>query len=518
MVRAHPAGPRRVVRARGLPRARGRRALRLPGRGLLDRHRDARALPRGHLRPARRARGERRCRRATRPTRSCTRLHHERRADRPAGACSAATARWATASAVERAVLHDSVRRGRATARSSRACWPRARGSADGARDRARRDRRRRARAWRPAPWSTRGARRRARGAGGVSRMTRPDARGDRARSTRRACSTTCSRQPHQLGDALWRVESAGIAAARPARAASWSAGMGGSAIGGDLAPPPSATRATAPDAHRARLRARALDRRRHARALRELLGRHRGDARLLRGGRRERARRAWRSPPAASSRELARDGGRAGDRRAVGHAAARRGGLHDGGRARVRRRLRRRAVAARARSRRRRAARELAEEWGPDAPADSLAKALARELARHVPVVYGAGPTAPVAQRWKTQLNENAKLPAFAACCRRPTTTRSAAGTGAGARAPLAPSSSTTPSSTRACAAASSSPPSSSSAQPRVERVADARRDARSSACCRSCCLGDLVSVYLAVLAASTPRRWRRSTASRSC
>jgi glucose/mannose-6-phosphate isomerase len=32
------------------------------------------------------------------------------------------------------------------------------------------------------------------------------------------------------------------------------------------------------------------------------------------------------------------------------------------------------------------------------------------------VPVVYGAGPTASVAARWKTQVNENAMAPAFAA------------------------------------------------------------------------------------------------------
>ena len=44
------ASPRagRLVRARGLPGARGRGAVRLPRRGLLDRHRHARALPAGH--------------------------------------------------------------------------------------------------------------------------------------------------------------------------------------------------------------------------------------------------------------------------------------------------------------------------------------------------------------------------------------------------------------------------------------------------------------------------------------
>lgn len=42
-------------------------------------------------------------------------------------------------------------------------------------------------------------------------------------------------------------------------------------------------------------------------------------------------------------------------------------------------------------------------------------AAALAAQLGAVVPVVYGAGLTAPVARRWKAQLNENAKLPAFA-------------------------------------------------------------------------------------------------------
>jgi glucose/mannose-6-phosphate isomerase len=38
----------------------------------------------------------------------------------------------------------------------------------------------------------------------------------------------------------------------------------------------------------------------------------------------------------------------------------------------------------------------------------------IASQLEGRVPVVYGAGPTAAVARRWKTQLNENAKVPAF--------------------------------------------------------------------------------------------------------
>jgi glucose/mannose-6-phosphate isomerase len=38
----------------------------------------------------------------------------------------------------------------------------------------------------------------------------------------------------------------------------------------------------------------------------------------------------------------------------------------------------------------------------------------LARTLHGTVPIVHGAGPTAAIARRWKTQINENAKAPAF--------------------------------------------------------------------------------------------------------
>ena len=41
-------------------------------------------------------------------------------------------------------------------------------------------------------------------------------------------------------------------------------------------------------------------------------------------------------------------------------------------------------------------------------------ADGLAAELAGTVPLIYGGGLTAPVAYRWKCELNENAKLPAF--------------------------------------------------------------------------------------------------------
>jgi glucose/mannose-6-phosphate isomerase len=56
----------------------------------------------------------------------------------------------------------------------------------------------------------------------------------------------------------------------------------------------------------------------------------------------------------------------------------------------------------------------QLVAEWGPDAPEGSLAKELARGLHGTIPVIAGAGLTTPIAYRWKTQFNENAKQPAF--------------------------------------------------------------------------------------------------------
>jgi glucose/mannose-6-phosphate isomerase len=57
---------------------------------------------------------------------------------------------------------------------------------------------------------------------------------------------------------------------------------------------------------------------------------------------------------------------------------------------------------------------RKLTDDWGPDAPDDSLAKSLARTLHGSIPVIYGAGMTAAVARRWKSQVNENAKRHGF--------------------------------------------------------------------------------------------------------
>ncbi|MCX7682498.1 MAG: bifunctional phosphoglucose/phosphomannose isomerase [Anaerolineae bacterium] len=61
----------------------------------------------------------------------------------------------------------------------------------------------------------------------------------------------------------------------------------------------------------------------------------------------------------------------------------------------------------------------EVMREWqmdiGPQVPtAQNAAKSLAERLVNRLPVVYGAGFLAPVANRWKTQFNENSKHWAF--------------------------------------------------------------------------------------------------------
>jgi glucose/mannose-6-phosphate isomerase len=55
-----------------------------------------------------------------------------------------------------------------------------------------------------------------------------------------------------------------------------------------------------------------------------------------------------------------------------------------------------------------------LVEEWGASAPDDSLAKSVARSLDGTIPVIHGASATTAPARRWATQLNENSKSPAF--------------------------------------------------------------------------------------------------------
>jgi glucose/mannose-6-phosphate isomerase len=59
--------------------------------------------------------------------------------------------------------------------------------------------------------------------------------------------------------------------------------------------------------------------------------------------------------------------------------------------------------------------AERLGAEWGLDGALDGQARALARDLVGTIPVIAGSELMSEVAYRWKTQVNENAELPAFA-------------------------------------------------------------------------------------------------------
>jgi glucose/mannose-6-phosphate isomerase len=56
----------------------------------------------------------------------------------------------------------------------------------------------------------------------------------------------------------------------------------------------------------------------------------------------------------------------------------------------------------------------ELIASWRPGGEQDEFPKELARGLYGTVPQIAGAGLTSAIAYRWKTQFNENAKVPAF--------------------------------------------------------------------------------------------------------
>ncbi len=59
---------------------------------------------------------------------------------------------------------------------------------------------------------------------------------------------------------------------------------------------------------------------------------------------------------------------------------------------------------------------REACASWSPEAGDEALPKQLAREALGTVVAIYGSVLTAPIAYRWKCQINENAKVPAWAA------------------------------------------------------------------------------------------------------
>ena len=218
---------------------------------------------------------------------------------------------------------------------------------------------------------------------------------------------------PEQLRDALWRVESANLEP-HESPGGLVVAGMGGSAIGGALARAALGDRASRPIVL---ARGYALP----AWTTPDttvLCSSYSGDT--------EETLAVFEAAGALGARRIvvdhrrqARRGGarrrRPGDPAAGRLPAPRRGRLLAGRRARGRGDLRRRrAPARRDRRRRRRTPRRSSPPGGPTARRTASPKALARGLHGTVPQIAGAGLTAPIAYRWKTQINENAKMPAF--------------------------------------------------------------------------------------------------------
>jgi glucose/mannose-6-phosphate isomerase len=218
--------------------------------------------------------------------------------------------------------------------------------------------------------------------------------------------------QPHQVQDALWRVESAAIPRAdRPLGLVV--CGMGGSAIGGDLAAAAIGTRAAAPIVT---VRGYELPRWVGADTL-AVCASYSGNT--------EETLHCFRQAGAAgASRVVVTTGGELA-------AAAREAGVPVIG---VPSGMQPRAavvymtvaalecaasagVVESLRSELDEAGQilaELAAAWGPDAEGEPEPMALARRLAGRIPVVYGGQVTTAPARRWRSQLNENSKIPAF--------------------------------------------------------------------------------------------------------
>ena len=218
---------------------------------------------------------------------------------------------------------------------------------------------------------------------------------------------------PLQLGDALWRAQSADI---RPVDSPGGLVvcGMGGSAIGGDLALAALGDRATRPIYV---VRGYAIESWTPPETL-VLCSSYSGET--------EETLACFEAAGAAGARrvvlttggslaEAARAEGRAGDRRAVRHAAAR-GRRSTGSSARSSARW---PAAPRRRStprstRPRRCSSGSSRSGARTPPTTRLPKRLAHDLRGTLPVIHGSGPTVAIARRWHTQLNENAKVPAF--------------------------------------------------------------------------------------------------------
>ena len=149
----------------------------------------------------------------------------------------------------------------------------------------------------------------------------------------------------------------------------------------------------------------------------------------------------------------------------------------------------------------------ELAAEWGPGAAEDSEAKQLARSLHERVPIFHGADLTAPAAMRWKTQVNENAEWPAYASILPEANHNEICGWEAAGGMAPLSAVMLDAPDGThpRIARRMDLTAETAEAAGARVERVT-ARRGSPLEELMSLVLLGDLVSVYLAVLRGVDP------------
>jgi glucose/mannose-6-phosphate isomerase len=218
--------------------------------------------------------------------------------------------------------------------------------------------------------------------------------------------------QPHQFSDAIWRVESAGIERGEHARGLVV-CGMGGSAIGGDLAAAAIGLRARAPITT-----IRGYD-------LPDWVGR---DTLVLcasySGNTEETLNCFEQATSAGAPRVVVTTGGKLAE--AAREAGVPVIGVPSGMQPRAAvvymtvAALEVAELAGASPSLRGEIeesaslVRDLAGRWGPEAGGDSDAKRIALALLNRIPVVYGGPMTTAPARRWRSQLNENSKIPAF--------------------------------------------------------------------------------------------------------
>jgi glucose/mannose-6-phosphate isomerase len=147
-----------------------------------------------------------------------------------------------------------------------------------------------------------------------------------------------------------------------------------------------------------------------------------------------------------------------------------------------------------------------LAAEWGPGGDEDGEAKALARTLHGTVPVIAGAELTAPVAYRWKCQINENAGLPAFSSALPELDHNEVVGWPGADGLGPFSAVFLDDPAAHPRNAVRSELTATEAAAGARVVERVTARGGTPLERLVSLVLLGDLVSLYMAVLAGTDP------------